>query len=240
MNALAAKLNLDPVMLREMNMIKEGESNPILDGSKEGLPGIITSCSLAGCIQKGKSLIGWDEKYPRQAVNGTKIRGVGMAITMQGSGIAGIDTAAAEIRLNDDGFYLLLIGATDMGTGCDTILTQMAAEVLETTMDKILVHAADTDISPYDPGSYASSTTYVTGNAVVRAAEELRQNILARGANLLGVSVSNVEFDGESIKTLDGSEKLSLDEIALRLGSGEGKTELTGRGFFFCILCTAV
>lgn len=196
-NELAAKLKIDPLRLREMNLIKEGETHPILDGSKEGQPGLLTSCALDRCIQKGRELIGWDAKYPRQVLGGSMVRGIGMAITMQGSGIAGIDTAEAVIKLDDDGRYTLLIGATDMGTGCDTILAQMAAEVLETTVDKITVHAADTDISPYDTGSYASSTTYVTGNAVIKAAEDLKRQIAANRSGKTQL-VGKGAFGGET------------------------------------------
>lgn len=109
-------------------------------------------------------MIGWDEKYPCYDCGNGKVRGVGVAMAMQGSGISGVDTGAVEIKVNDDGFYSLMIGATDMGTGCDTILTQMAAECLECEMEDIVVHGVDTDNSPYDCGSYAPVTTYVTGN----------------------------------------------------------------------------
>ena len=137
------------------------------------------------CLAAVKKKINWEENYPRRVMPDGKIRAVGCALAMQGSGIAGLDTASARLNLNDDGTYALLIGATDMGTGCDTILAQMAAEVLDCDFEAIVVHAADTDISPYDKGSYASSTTYVTGNAVVRAATELKEQILATAAQLL-------------------------------------------------------
>lgn len=231
-NELAAELNMDPVAIREKNIIKEGETNPILEGSKDGNPAALESCALESCIKKGKELIRWHEKYPRKVISDTKVRGVGMAITMQGSGIGGIDTASAVIKLNNDGFYTLLLGSTDMGTGSDTILAQIAAEVLDTTMDRIIVHAADTDISPYDTGSYASSTAYVTGNAVIKAAEDMRKKIVGSGAKLLGLSEKDVEFDGEFIKNINGKQKLSLNELAQRLISGEGKNQLIGMGTF--------
>lgn len=231
-NELAKKLNMDPTHLRLKNIIKEGEANPVLGGSKEGKPAILESSTLDKCIEKGKELIKWDEKYPKKVISDTKVRGVGMAITMQGSGIAGIDTASAVIKLNDDGFYTLFLGSTDMGTGSDTILAQMAAEILETSMDKIIVHAADTDISPYDTGSYASSTTYVTGNAVIRASKDIKNQIIENACKLLNVSKEDVEFDGKGIKTLDGLKSLSLDEIAQRLISGEGRNQLIGAGTF--------
>lgn len=116
-----------------------------------------------------------------------KIRAVGMAMAMQGSSISGIDVASVAMKVNDDGFYSLMIGASDMGTGCDTILAQMAADCMDCSVDDIVVHGVDTDISPYDSGSYASSTTYLTGMAVVRTCEKLRKKIIERCGSLLRV-----------------------------------------------------
>lgn len=232
MNELAVKLNIDPTELRQKNIIKEGEANPVLGSTEEGKPVVLASSTLDQCIERGKELIGWDEKYPRKVMSDTKIRGIGMAITMQGSGIAGIDTASALVKLNDDGFYTLFVGATDMGTGSDTILAQMAAEILETSMEKVIVHSADTDISPYDTGSYASSTTYVTGNAVIKACEDIKSKVIKNGAKLLEVDEKELIFDGEYLKTIDEKNVISLDEMAQRFISGEGKNQLMGSGTF--------
>jgi len=225
-NKLADKLNMDPTELRLKNLIKAGESSLISQGK------LLGSSTLHQCIEKGKELIGWAEKYPKPVVIGNKVRAVGMAVTMQGSGIANIDTASAEVRLNDDGNYTLLIGSTDMGTGSDTILAQMAAEILETDVEKIIVNASDTDVSPYDPGSYASSTTYVTGMAVVKAAEELRQKIIEKGAAFLEVLATEVEFDGKVVRTLTGEKELSLEKLAERMVLGLGKLQLVGNGTY--------
>ena len=138
-------------------------------------------------------------------------------MAMQGSGISGVDTASVAIKVNDDGFYSLMIGATDMGTGCDTILAQMAAECLECDMQEIIVHGVDTDSSPYDCGSYASSTTYVTGMAVVKTCEMLRQKICARGAQYLGCSVEEAEFDGQKVTNLGTGESITRAEIGNRV-----------------------
>ncbi len=211
-NRLAEKLGMDPAALRQKNLIKAGESSLVYEGKK------LCSSTLDQCIERGKELIGWEEKYPRQGISPNKVRGVGMAVTMQGSGIAGIDTASAEIRLGDDGNYTLMIGSTDMGTGSDTILAQMAAEILEASMDNIVVHAADTDVSPYDPGSYASSTTYVTGMAVVKAAKQMRELILEHGAKFLGVSGEDVEFDGSMVSVDVGSTSLKQDFVYAHSG----------------------
>lgn len=228
-NKLADKLKMNPVEIRMKNLIKEGETS-LIHGDE-----ILGSSSLHKCIEKGKELIGWDEKYPSRELGNNKVRSVGMAVTMQGSGIAGIDTSSAEVRLNDDGNYTLLIGSTDMGTGSDTILVQMAAEVLETTVEKFIVNAADTDVSPYDPGSYASSTTYVTGMAVVKAAEDLKKKIIENGAKFMEVSPEEVEFDGEIIKSFDGTKSVSLKKLAetLVLGLGKvGKLQLIGNATY--------
>jgi CO/xanthine dehydrogenase Mo-binding subunit len=225
-NKLAAELEMDPAEIRLKNLIQEGETSLVYAGKRIG------SSTLHECIRKGKELIGWNEKYPRQELGNGKVRGIGMAVTMQGSGIAGIDTASAEVRLNDDGNYTLLIGATDMGTGSDTILSQMAAEILETSVDKIIVNSADTDISPYDPGSYASSTTYVTGMAVVKAAEDLRKQILEQGAKFLNVRSEDVEFDGEIVRTIESEESISLQKIAELNVLGTGKHQLVGNATY--------
>lgn len=225
-NKLAEQLHMDPTEIRLKNLIKEGETTLTYHGK------LLGSSSLHRCIEQGKKLIGWDEKYGKPIVHGNKVRGVGMAVTMQGSGIAGIDTASAEVRLNDDGNYTLLIGSTDMGTGSDTILAQMAAEILETTVEKIIVNAADTDVSPYDPGSYASSTTYVTGMAVVKAAEELKEKIIKHGAKLLEVSPEDVEFDGQVLRNIAGDKELSLAKIAELMILGAGNLQLVGQGTY--------
>ncbi|WP_425058700.1 Putative xanthine dehydrogenase molybdenum-binding subunit XdhA [Sporomusa carbonis] len=221
-NKLAEKLSMDPAELRLKNLIKEGETCLVYNGK------ILGSSALDRCIEQGKKLIGWNEKYPRRELANGKVRAVGMAVTMQGSGIAGIDTASAEIRLNDDGNYTLLIGSTDMGTGSDTVLAQVAAEVLETSLDHIIVHAADTDISPYDPGSYASSTAYVTGMAVAQACEDLRRQIISHAAKFLQAAPEQVEFNGEIISAVDSGKSISLAKLAELMVLGAGNRQLVG------------
>lgn len=218
-NKLAEQLKMDPTEVRLKNISQVGET--FLTG--QGV--LLGSSSLERCIRKGKELIGWNDKFPCREIGKNKVRAVGMAITMQGSGIANIGTASVELRLNDDGNFTLLTGATDMGTGCDTILTQMAAEILEIPMDTIVLIAGDTDTSPYDPGSYASSTTYVAGTAVVKAATELKQKILEQGAKFLGVPSQNVEVNGSGVRTFRG-EKISLAKIAELTVLGTGKLQL--------------
>lgn len=219
MNKLADALGIDPCELRLKNIIRAGELD-IYHGK------ILGSSTLDRCLERGRELIGWRDKYPSRDL-GDKIRAVGMAVTMQGSGIANIDTASAEVRLNDDGNYTLLLGSTDMGTGSDTILAQMAAEVLETALDTIIVHAADTDVSPFDTGSYASSTAYVTGMAVFKAAGELKKKILDTAAAVLGVPAGEVTFDGKTLRSAAGKE-LTLAELARSSVVGPERRQLTG------------
>lgn len=138
-------------------------------------------------------------------------------MAMQGSSISNVDVGSVEIRVNDDGFYTLMIGASDMGTGCDTILAQMAADCLECDMDQIVVHGTDTDVSPYDSGSYASSTTYLTGMAVVRACEDLRRKIVDKGAEYLNCCGETLEFDGKRVYQPDGELEISLKDIGNRV-----------------------
>ncbi|WP_270652194.1 xanthine dehydrogenase family protein molybdopterin-binding subunit [Blautia massiliensis (ex Durand et al. 2017)] len=211
---LAHKMGMDPVKFRELNMPMEGEALP-------GYPDVPIngSCTMDKCLARAKEMIGWDEKYPFRDMGNGKVRGVGIAMAMQGSSIAGIDVGGADIKLNEDGSYTLALGCSDMGTGCDTILAQMAADCLDTDMKNIVVFSVDTDISPYDSGSYASSTTYATGNAVIQACGELRKRIHAFGAQMLGVSAEDSDFDGEKVRTEDGKE-VTLQQIAGRATCG--------------------
>ena len=210
-NELAGVLGMDPTVLRTKNMVREGDRMPAYYGETAN------SCALDKCLARAKELIGWDEKYPCRDMGNGKVRGVGVAMSMQGSGISAVDTGAVEIKVNDDGFYSLLVGATDMGTGCDTILAQMAAECLECELEEIVVHGVDTDISPYDCGSYASSTTYVTGMAVLKTCESLKKKICERGAEYMGCDVVDVEFDGEKVINLKTGESISRRDIGNRV-----------------------
>ncbi len=133
---------------------------------------------------------------------------------MQGSGISGLDVGSATIKLGDEGTYNLLIGAADMGTGCDTTLAQIAAECLECDPDEIAVFGADSDASPYDSGSYASSTAYVTGKAVERACMELRQNMCAIASQILNCPEQELIFNANGVMTLDGQHQVSRQDIA--------------------------
>ena len=208
---LAAKMGMDPAVVRERSMVKEGQIMPAYYGERAN------SCALDRCFAKVKEMIGWDEKYPRVDMGNGKIRGVGAALAMQGSSIPVVDNASVAIKVNDDGFYSLMIGASDMGTGCDTILSQMAADLLECDMENIIVSGVDTDVSPYDSGSYASSTTYLTGIAVAKTCETLRGKIIERGAHYLDIPVEEAEFDGRKVFHVSGTKEISLKDIGNRV-----------------------
>ena len=209
-NELAEKLKIDPVELRMKNIVREGMFMPAYFGETAN------ACALDRCITHCADHFHWKDKYPVRDMGNGKVRTAGMAIAMQGSCISNVDVGSCTLKLSDDGTYNMLIGAADMGTGCDTILAQMAAEVLDCEPDQIVVFGADTDASPYDSGSYASSTTYVTGMATQNAAMELRENMMKIGAELLGCTLDEVEFDGEKVYLVDGDQSVSLADIAVK------------------------
>jgi CO/xanthine dehydrogenase Mo-binding subunit len=230
-NELAKELGMDPAEIRMKNLIKQGDKHPELDGSLPDAPATLKSSKLQKCIETGKEMIGWDEKYPAVKISDTKVRGYGMAVTMQGSGIAKIDTATVIVKLNDDGFFTLIHSASDMGQGSDTVLNQMAAEILEVDMERIINVSNDLDVNPYDPGAYASSGTYVTGNAAVKACENMKKQILQAAVKLMQTSENELEYLGHEIRCSDG-RVMSLDELAQKLSSFEGKDQLIAKGTF--------
>lgn len=207
-NELADMLHMDPFDIRFKNIVKEGDVMPAYYNQ------VNTSCALDRCLTRVKEMIKWDEKYPVRMISDTKARYVGMGMAMQGSGISSVDVGSATLKLNDEGFFTMNIGAADMGTGCDTILSQIAAEVLECDTDDITVFGADTDISPYDSGSYASSTTYVTGKAVEKCALELKSRIEKLGAKLLKCDVDDVTYENKLVRCDSTGETVSLADIS--------------------------
>ena len=200
-NEMAAALGMDPCVIREKNMVRQGQVMPAYYGEP------CNSCTLDKCMERAKEMMGWDKGPTHWTLPNGHLRGRGVAMAMQGSGISGVDIGSVEIRLNDGGFYTLLVGCTDMGTGCDTILAQMAADCLDCGVDDIAVRGVDTDQSPYDTGSYASATTYVTGGAVVKTCAQLREKIRLEGARLLGVDPQAAQFDGAKV-FLPGTDKM--------------------------------
>ena len=209
-NELAAKLGRDPVELREQNMVREGMSMPAYFGE------MANACALDRCMQHCSDMFGWKEKFPVRDMGNGKVRAAGVAMSMQGSGISGIDVGSVTVKLNDDGGYMLLIAAADMGTGCDTILAQMVAEHMECPLEAVSVFGADTDASPYDSGSYASSTTYVTGMAVEKACTQLKERLCAIAAEALGCDAAELSFEGGCVRHEATGRTVSLPEIAAK------------------------
>ncbi len=215
---LAGELGMDALEWRSLNHIREGETSPIfvaLGEGREGVEQTITSCELDECIRLGAERIGWSEKRGKREREGSKVHGVGMSVHMQGSGIPMIDMGAATIKMNDDGSFNLLVGATDLGTGSDTILAQIAAEVLAVPLESVIVTSSDTDITPFDVGAYASSTTYVSGMAVQKAAEEVREQILEVAALMLEADPGELELVDERVVAGD-DRSVSLANIGIR------------------------
>lgn len=205
MDELARKLGIDPVKFRRMNHIREGQTSPIFEAlgeGKAGVPQTVNSCGLDACLDKGADAFGWDRPIPKR-VDGPIRRGKGMVTLMQGSAIPDIDMGAASIKLNEDGSFNLLVGATDLGTGSDTVLAQIAAEVLHVPVEKVIVYSSDTDLTPFDVGAYASSTTYLSGMAVKKAAEKMRDRIFDVAARLSGVPVDELVLTDGAVQAGD-------------------------------------
>jgi putative selenate reductase molybdopterin-binding subunit len=229
---VAAALGRDPLELRRRNHVQEGDDQPIaevLGEGKEGFKQIIRSCGLPKAIELGSQAIGWSEKRRRYGdprfdgaqtidlaayqAKGARTaapdppfirRGVGMAIVMQASGIPGVDMGAASLKMNEDASFNLLVGATDIGTGSDTMFCQVAAEALGVPVEKIIPYSSDTDMTPFDPGAYASSTTYISGRAVEKAAVAVREQIAAVGARMLEEKREDVVLHGQKVCAKDG------------------------------------
>lgn len=215
-NELCEMMGADPVEVRLRNAVREGDHLGAYGQMN-------SSCSLAECIRKCAEDFNWKEKRAVKVTADGKLHGVGVGMTMQDSGIAGIDTASASVRLIEDGSYILRIGATDMGTGCDTILAQIAAECLGCSVDNVRTLGVDTDNSPYDTGSYASSTTFVTGGAVVKACEGLKRRLISFAAEQLKVSEENLEYLSDRIAEIsgDGMSLAESDSEDVRVGADE-------------------
>jgi putative selenate reductase molybdopterin-binding subunit len=241
MDDIARALGVDPAAFRRLNWVKSGDALDIVPrlGERGGVEEIapedlprITSCGLEECTAQGMRAIGWDRRDDpswRQPVDRPSIRrGIGLALSIQGSGIPLMDMGAASIKINDDGSFNLLFGATDLGTGADTVLAQIAAEVLGIPVDDIVVYAADTDLTPFDVGAYASSTTYISGMAVKKAAEAARERIVARAARLLAVDdPAVVELHDRRAWAPDG-RSVSLEDIALNALHTEDQEQIIG------------
>jgi putative selenate reductase molybdopterin-binding subunit len=204
---VAAALGEDPLEFRKRNHVQEGDDQPIaqvLGEGREGFKQLIRSCGLPQCIDQGAKAIGWTKKRKARKVQGPVVTGVGMAIVMQASGIPGVDMGAASIKMNEDGSFNLLMGATDIGTGSDTMFCQVAAETLGVAVDKIIPYSSDTDMTPFDPGAYASSTTYISGRAVEKASRQVLQQIVEVAGRMLEEHPQDLVTHEEKVCAKDG------------------------------------
>ena len=209
-NELAEQLGMDPTVLRDRNMVKEGMVMPAYYGE------VANACALDRCMAHCRDMFGWEEKYPVRDMGNGKVRCAGVAMAMQGSCISSLDVGSATVKLSDDGTYNLIIGAADMGTGCDTILAQMVAECMDCSVEDVAVFGADTDVSPYDSGSYASSTTYITGKAVEKASTDLKKQICTIGAQMMGCTEEEVVFESTRVRRVNTDQTVSLQDISYK------------------------
>jgi putative selenate reductase molybdopterin-binding subunit len=219
MDELAHELKMDPVKLREINHIRSGEGSPVFAALGEGKPGVeqkIGSCGLDRCIEIGRKEFDWDNREARRKGSApSKKRGFGMCVLMQGSSIPEIDMGAAFMKMNEDGSFNLLVGATDLGTGSDTILAQVAAEVLDIPVSDIVVYSSDTDMTPFDVGAYASSTTYLSGTAVRKCAEKVKSQILKVASEMLGHEESHLLLEDRKVIS-PAQTFVTLEQVAKR------------------------
>ncbi len=213
-NELAEQLGIDPTVLREKNMVRQGMTMPSYHNE------VANSCALDRCMARCRELFEWEKKYPVRHMGGGKVRASGVAIAMQGSCIPNVDVGSATVRLNDDGGYHLIIAAADMGTGCDTILSQMVAECMDCRVEDVTVFGADTDASPYDSGSYASSTTYVTGTAVLKACEALKARLCTIGAKMMECGEEELIFEDGLIRNHCTGQAVTMAEICYQTQLG--------------------
>ncbi len=228
MEKISQQLGIEPLEFRLKNALRAGELHPFSTAWSEGReprPETIETCGLEECVRQGRAAINWDEKFDnpkwRQSRDKPYLRrGIGAALVMQGTAIPYLDMGAASIKMNDDGSFNLLIGATDLGTGSDTVLTQMAAEVLGVPIEDIVTYSSDTDFTPFDKGAYASSTTYISGGAVVKAAQQVAERIKLRAEKILNEQSGETNIVARDIRLYNGQancidgRSLSLDKIA--------------------------
>jgi putative selenate reductase molybdopterin-binding subunit len=245
MDEVAHEIGMDALEFKRKNLIRAGDKDPIavkLGEGKEGFERVVRTCGIEECIQLARNAVGGGGK-DRRAGPGLQAgpfrrakRGIGFALCMHGTGIPGDDIAGATIKVNEDGSFNLLVGATDLGTGSDTVLAQMAAEVLGVSLADVIVYSSDTDFTPFDVGAYASSTTYVSGTAVVRAAEKVLRRLREVAAEVTGVEVDKLAFENGTFKT-PGGGSIGIREVALKSFYGETKQQISETASFLNVDC---
>jgi putative selenate reductase molybdopterin-binding subunit len=245
MDEVAHEIGMDALEFKRKNLIRAGDKDPIavkLGEGKEGFERVVRTCGIEECIQLARNAVGGGGK-DRRAGPGLQAgpfrrakRGIGFALCMHGTGIPGDDIAGATIKVNEDGSFNLLVGATDLGTGSDTVLAQMAAEVLGVSLADVIVYSSDTDFTPFDVGAYASSTTYVSGTAVVRAAEKVLRRLREVAAEVTGVEVDKLTFESGTFKT-PGGGSVGIREVALKSFYGETKRQISETASFLNVDC---
>jgi putative selenate reductase molybdopterin-binding subunit len=222
MEEIAAELGFDPIEFRLKNAVRSGD--PVLitavlgEGDAGRQPQIVQSCGLEQCVVQGADAAAWNRRGdPNWRIDPDRPhirRGLGVAFAMHGTAIPGMDMGGASIKLNDDGSFNCLVGATDLGTGSDTVLAQIAAETLGCPVNDIIIYSSDTDFTPFDTGAYASSTTFISGGAVKKAADLVRGQILARAAMMLDTTQEGMVLRGRTVTAADG-RSVSLQDVAL-------------------------
>jgi putative selenate reductase molybdopterin-binding subunit len=218
---IACELGIDPLDFHRKSMIRLGDTDRLsaqLGEGKEGLPRLVRSCGLPESMDSAARAIGWEQKRKTLPIGHSHLRrGVGMACTMQGSGIAGVDWASAFLKMNEDGSFFLQVGASDVGAGADTVLSQIAAETLGVSLDKIIITSGDTDITPFDVGAYASSTTIISGGAVKKAAAKVRAQVLEMAAKMLDAPVDQLDCANNEVFTTCACRKsVKMGDLAMQ------------------------
>ena len=232
LDEVARDLELDPIALRQNHYMEEGDLDEIAGMmGGEGAARRIRSCGLDECIERGKEAIGWGEIEQPPADN--RHRGVGMALSAQGTGVAGDELGAAQLLMNEDGSFHLQVGGVDIGTGADTAFVQIAAEVLGCAESQIIPKTADTDNTPFDYGAYASSTTYISGRAVKKAAEDAKESILEWGSRLLEEPVEALETADGEVYSTETNASVTLEEVGYESIYGdETREHILGKASF--------
>ncbi|MBS3815457.1 MAG: molybdopterin-dependent oxidoreductase [Hadesarchaea archaeon] len=239
MDELAEELDMDPIELRVKNAIEEGDVDPFSKVLSEGgkiIPRKIMSCGLTETLEEGGKIFNWSEKKEQKKSSGKKKRGIGIASAMKGSGVPGFELSSAIIKLNEDGSIFVSIGGSDLGQGLESVVSQIAAETVGVELEDVRVVLADTDNTPHSMGVYASSGTYMEGNAVRKAGEELREKIIERAAEMMDKEKQDLGAgNGEVYVKENPNEKISIEEIAMDTIYGEtSKTQLIGFGDAEC------